>query len=80
MNGTNILYVSVVTTRRSTDTKVRSVHVLKYGCEGPAKQLEWFVCKLSEKTTSDWTFNIMQISSFEYEAFLRRQKAEEVLA
>jgi len=54
--------------------------LVRYGLEGPARQLDWFACKLAENASSDWTFNLMQISSFEYEAFLRRQKADEVLA
>lgn len=69
------MFVSVVTTRRSTKTRVQTFHKLKYGYEGPAKQLEWFACKLSEKSSSDWTFNIMQITEFEYEAFIRAEKA-----
>jgi len=76
----NEFYVQVIANRRSTGTTIKSVHLVRYGLEGPARQLDWFACKLAENASSDWTFNLMQISSFEYEAFLRRQKAEEVLA
>lgn len=69
------IFVSVVTTRRSTKTRVQTFHKLRYGHEGPSKQLEWFACKLSEGFSSDWTFNIMQITEFEYEAFLRSEEA-----
>ena len=84
MSNTNsdlrVLYVSVIAKRRSTATTIHSVHMLRYGLEGPARQMEWFICKLAEGATSDWSFSVVQITGFEYEAFLRRQKAEEVLA
>ena len=84
MSNTNsdmrVLYVQVVTTRRSTGTTIKAVHMLRYGLEGPSRQLEWFACKLADGASRDWTFNLMQISSFEYDAFLRKQKADEVLA
>ena len=78
--GMGEFFVQVVATRRSTGTVRRSVHVVKYGVEGPNIQMDWFATKLSEGFNSDWVFNVMQISSFEYEAFLRRQKVDEVLA
>jgi hypothetical protein len=68
-------FVSVITTRRSTKTTLRSVHKLRYGYEGPVRQLDWFVFKLSEGLSSDWTFNVMQITEFEYEALTRSQEA-----
>jgi hypothetical protein len=74
-----LIFVSVITTRRSTGTRVQRFHKLKYGYEGPSKQLEWFACKLSEGFSSDWTFNIMQITEFEYEAFIRKQQEAEAL-
>jgi beta-lactamase class D len=78
--GMNHFYVQVVATRRSTGTIRRSVHIVKYGCEGPAQQMERFTEKLVEGFESDWVFNVMQISLHEYVAFLRRLNADEVLA
>jgi hypothetical protein len=72
---TNTIFVSVISTRRATNTTLKTYHRLKYGYEGPAKQLDWFACQLSEDLSGDWTFNIMQITEFEYEAFIRAEKA-----
>lgn len=72
----NQFYVSVVATRRSTNTVRRSVHVVRYGIEGPNIQLDWFATKISEGFQSDWTFNVMQISEFEFNAFNRQLKLE----
>jgi hypothetical protein len=73
-------FVQVVATRRSTGTVRRSVHVVKYGVEGPNIQLDWFATKQSQGFDSDWTFSVMQITSFEYKAIDQQLKLKEVLA
>jgi hypothetical protein len=67
------IYVSVVATRRSTQTHRRSVHIVPVTYDGPSAAMERFATSIADEFPGQWEFNIMQITCFEYAVFQRKQ-------
>ncbi len=65
----NQMYVSVVATRRKTNTVRRTVHSFPVGFCGPQRTIEHFASNLANTLTGDWVLNVMQITTHEYHAF-----------
>jgi hypothetical protein len=76
----NQIYVSVVATRRFSQTKRRSVHIVKYCFNGPARALEQFAASIANEFGNQWELNVMQITLYEYQAFQRQLNLEEASA
>lgn len=70
----NEMYVSLISTRRSTGTVRRSVHVVAVAHDGPQRTIERFCGQLADTFQEGWSLNAMQITSFEYKAFQLQQE------
>lgn len=70
---THQIYASVIATRTATATVHRSVHVVSVGYEGPSRAIEWLASKIADDLSGDWSINVIQITQYEYNAFVRKR-------
>jgi hypothetical protein len=72
------MHLSVIATRQKTGSVRRSVHAIPMRHGGPQRTIEHFASRLSDYLSNDWTLNVKQITSHEFDIF--RDKLTEIEA
>lgn len=75
----NVIYLGIVASRRIpgiADTKVHTQVALTYGAEGPNVAEDRFVSRLLETYASNWVFDFMRLTEYEFNALERLDKVD----